>query len=516
MLGCAMNDFQRNFCRGDLLATRGIRKAGTWCFRVSISLMAMMLMMVFSGCSDSDGGATPAAPTVPAADIETVSVQGTTPLCASVVDVANYGYEEQEYFASGSANRYRITAPLEDAEVIDGGWPYKTRIMVRKPVNPAHFNGTMVVEWYNVTTGQDIDFVWGGCYDYLMREGYIFVSVSAQLVGIRKLNEMNPDRYDSLSAEADNNDPLGGEIDPPMGVSVGGDVLGWDIFAQVASALSTHHGPDDPLQGLEVKHIIAAGESQSASRLTDYYNAIQPLHGLFDGFIYFDGAGIVREDSDVPAISVVSEMAHHYFDPDGSEHSGPDTTYLRRWPVAGSTHVSFQEMSAYVDELVLRDQYIIGPYGAMSISDVIVDCDNDPLPLWSLVPLELVLNSAIDHVNSWIQGGAPAPTAPRIERNADGTLKYDANGMVLGGIRLPQFEVPIAMNQATNGGPGFCFLTGSHDYYGDDELRALYGTHDHYVAEVERVTQAALDDGFILAEDASTIIAEAVASNVAQ
>jgi hypothetical protein len=47
------------------------------------------------------------------AEIQKVVVPGTQPLDASVVDLAKHGYEEQEYYASGTANRYRIKNPLE-------------------------------------------------------------------------------------------------------------------------------------------------------------------------------------------------------------------------------------------------------------------------------------------------------------------------------------------------------------------------------------------------------------------
>jgi len=126
-----------------------------------------------------------AADSVPPAKIQEVIAPGTHPLDASAVDLARYGYQEREYYASGIANRYRIKNPLNNASLVDGGHSYKTRIMVRKPSDPKRFNGIVVVEWYNVSTGQDIDFCWGGSFDYLMREGYAWVGVSAQRVGVK-------------------------------------------------------------------------------------------------------------------------------------------------------------------------------------------------------------------------------------------------------------------------------------------------------------------------------------------
>jgi hypothetical protein len=443
---------------------------------------------------------------VPSADIQQVLVPGTEPLDASAVDLAAYGYEEQEYYAFGTANRYRITNPLDTAALIDSGWPYETRIIVRKPSNPKHFNGTVVVEWYNVSTGQDIDFCWAGTYDYLMREGYVWVGVSAQRVGIKMLNVWSPARYATLTAEASNDDPLGGLVDPAQPGQSGGDVLSWDIFAQVGAALFNHHGPDDPLAGMDIRHLIAAGESQSAFRLTRYYNSIQPLHNLFEGFVFYDTAAITRGDIEVPVIRVESEIF-------ANSVVRTDTPFVRGWQVAGATHVSFQEIGGYVDVETLRDGFFKLPDGTpVSLTEVIQDCQR--YPLWSTVRTELVLNAAFDKVNTWIEDGTAAPAAPYYERNADGTIKRDANGMVLGGIRLPDFVVPTALNITMNTGPGFCFLTGSHHYYSPAELKTLYSSHGGYVEKVVQATQKVLKDGFILRYDAQQIIKQAAISDV--
>ena len=78
-----------------------------------------------------------AAMDVPAATLTKVDVPGTTALGAAFrAELSHYSYVEHEYYVAGAANRYRITNPLADAQVVDGGWPYKTRILVRTPANP--------------------------------------------------------------------------------------------------------------------------------------------------------------------------------------------------------------------------------------------------------------------------------------------------------------------------------------------------------------------------------------------
>ena len=79
------------------------------------------------------------------------------PESALSFNLAKYGYVEHEYFASGTATSFKATSAPSD-----GRWTiaptstafYRTRILVRRPTNPAHFNGTVVVEWLNVSAGE--------------------------------------------------------------------------------------------------------------------------------------------------------------------------------------------------------------------------------------------------------------------------------------------------------------------------------------------------------------------------
>ena len=55
------------------------------------------------------------------------------------------------------------------------------------PFVPRHFNGTVVVEWLNVTGGADASPDWVHMHDELIRDGYAWVGVSAQAVGVNAL-----------------------------------------------------------------------------------------------------------------------------------------------------------------------------------------------------------------------------------------------------------------------------------------------------------------------------------------
>jgi len=273
----------------------------------------------------------------------------------------------------------------------------------------------------------------------------------------------------------------------------------------------SHRGPSDPLAGFAIKHLIAAGESQSALRLTTYYNSIQPLHNVYQGFLYYDAAGSLRSDTKVPAISVGTEFGAAF----PAIATVGDSPFLRRWPVAGTSHVSFEEMDRYVDVETLRDGFLNSPDGRpVSLTQATPGCKQTPL--WSKVPTEFVLNSAYEHLNRWITEGSAAPAAPQFERSADGTLKRDADGELLGGIRLPQLAVSTGQNSGFNSGPGTCMLAGFHRDYTPAELKARYHDHAGYVREVDKATQEVLKAGFILPYDAEQVRQSANASDVLQ
>src|SRR5687767_4097886 len=68
------------------------------------------------------------------------------PFFATNHDLAQWNYVEEEFFIEGTANRY-TTPSRATGSIIDGGHPYKTRILVRRPIDPAKFEGTVFVEW---------------------------------------------------------------------------------------------------------------------------------------------------------------------------------------------------------------------------------------------------------------------------------------------------------------------------------------------------------------------------------
>lgn len=416
---------------------------------------------------------------------------------ASPIILDGSGYIEEEYFIAGEANRYS-TPELETGEVVDSGHPYRTRLIVRRPEDSAEFNGIVIVEWINVTGGTDKDIDWWQSGEHLMRNGYAYVGVSAQQMGIDTFKQWSPQRYQSL--------------DTTNNGSVENDALSFDIFAAAGKAIrrigQEAPGTDiDILAGLRAEQIIATGHSQSASRLATYVNNIHSLDPVYDGFMIHGGGGRIRDDQQVKIFKLMAEtdMLRRANAPQ------PDSNYFRQWEVAGSSHVDVPFEIEFARMRNLRDGL---PTEGVSPRDS--TCD---LPAYSTVPFRDVMNAAFEHLVTWIRDDVAPPTAEPIQLvRAVPAVEFarDAYGNVLGGIRLAEHAVPTARNTGLNSGSSnrFCFLYGSHEPFDEETLERLYPSHEVYVNAVKAVVEQNLADGYILPSAAERTVREAETSAI--
>ena len=395
----------------------------------------------------------------------------TYPFFSSWQDLAANGYVEEEFYLSGAADAYATSGARLASDV-----PYKTRVIVRRPVAERDFNGTVLVEWQNVTAGYDLDALWNRRH---MREGYAWVGVSAQRVGVDQLRGWSPTRYGSLNVTG------GGAFTT--------DQLSYDIFAQAAEAIRSP-GAVDLLGGLDVKRVLAVGASQSASRMTTYYNVVLPQEApVFDGYAFIVGTAPSRVGPE-PIIQVLSET-----DVQTPLNRRPDSDVFRRWEVAGAAHSGW-EGREYRIPLEIRD------FGA----ETIYNCTNPP---FSRIWLSQVIEAAYGHLARWVGGGAPPPSAPYLEFSGPTTKARNSLGLALGGIQLSQVAVPTAINTGSNSGPSFCLLFGTHVPFSNTQLGTLYKNHGTYVSSVRAVDRDNEDAGFLLHADALENLREAAHSD---
>jgi hypothetical protein len=407
-----------------------------------------------------------------------------------------------EYFASGTATSY--TAAATPAS---GDWSlhpattasYRTRIVVRLPRDPATFNGTLVVEWLNVSAGSDTapDFAYAAAE--LDRSGYAYVGVSAQQAGVEGstlgdvASQLLPGSHVSGLRRSD--PARYGSLHHP------GDAYSYDIFTQVTRALR-RPGKLDVLNGLKPQRVIALGESQSAARLTTYVDGVQPLTHEFDGFFIHsrgggagplsgsgnlatitNGAYRIRADAGVPVLVIETESdltALGYY-----RAEQPDSAEVHVWEVAGTAHA---------------DAFVAGP--ALQA----VHCD----PRINAGPQEFVVRAGISALERWVRTGhAPSP-APRLQRDGAKLLR-DADGIALGGVRTPPVQVPAAVQsgEAAAGTQALCVLFGSSRAFSAERLTARYGSKARYESEFDAATRDAVSAGYVLAADAPALDAQA-------
>lgn len=434
------------------------------------SLAALLTFTATTFAAQVDGPIPGAVP----GDRNATNVADTYPFFSTPVDLAAAGYVEQEFYLTGTADAFATTGALLASDV-----PYRTRIIVRRPARQNDFNGTVLVEWQNVTAGYDLDALWDSTH--ALRAGYAWVGVSAQRVGVNFLRTWSAARYGDLDVTGNN--------------AYLTDQLSYDIFAQAAESIRTPQGVD-PMGGLVVDKILAIGASQSAGRMTTYYNNILPQvsNPVFDGYAFIVGSAPTREGTE-PVFQVLSET-----DVFSAAGRRADSPVYRRWEVAGAAHSGY-DGQVYRAPLSARDL----PSGSPSYS-----CTNPP---FSRVPLRQVIAAAYDHLARWVDGIEP-PTAPYLEFVSPGVKARNELGLALGGIQLSQVAVPTALNTGSNSGESFCFLFGTHIPFTSEQLSALYRNHGQYVSAVVHVNNANVRAGYIVKADAEANKREAAQSSV--
>jgi Alpha/beta hydrolase domain len=468
---------------------------------------------------------------------------------APFINLTEAGYAEREYQMSGGATIYKQSGSWPS----NGKWgvsasqtnvPYTTRLLVRYPTNPAKFNGTVVFEWLNDTTGGDQDPVFAQLYNQLINKGYAYVGVTAQRPGMEDLATWDPTRYGALG---DSND---GES--------------YEIFTQAAEAIkadsATLLGGDTP------KELIGTGDSQSAFRIDTYVNAIQPLKHVFNGFLGVGRAvtaapigegliaaspfpALIRTDNTAPFIELNTQGDIEELDSAASRQA--DNNDLRTWEVPGASHIDIHE-AEYETETIARENPTLGVpscifgtpiSGTGTALDGINQTDN--------MPLFEIEDGALAALQNWVTKGTAPAKGTQISTfpvffGAYYLVNKNQYGIGQGGIQPPDAQVPTEDYSAINfskvteeslsplsilaelenvfttletGGitneafrdSGLCLLSGYFTNLSTSKLTSLYPTTASYASKVATAANAEVSAGFMTSEDAAAAIAAAKA-----
>ena len=435
-------------------------------------------------------------------------------------DLAKLGYSSEEFFLDGTARSY-ASAP--------GEVRYRTRVVVRRPLDAARFNGSVVVEWFNVSGGLDASPDWDFTHRHLIREGFAWAGVSAQRAGIEggglaamsfPLKKMNAARYASLEHL--------------------GDAFSFDIFSQAGRAVRDGR----LLGGLVPRRVLAIGESQSAVFLVTYVNAIDAEARVFDGFLLHGrggsgaslegsmgaarplaeiaetvgsgrggsplaGSDRIRSDVRVPVLTLQSETDVVGLGSAGARQ--PDSDRFRLWEIAGAAHADTYLLVASVS-----DDGSLPPAALAKLLEPTAELLGMKMgaPINAGPQQHYVLQAALAHLDRWAAGGAPPPEAPRLELGGGGALTLDELGLAKGGIRSPWVDAPSAvLSGFGQSGAEFAFLFGTTRPFDAATLARLYpGGRSDFLARFEKATGEAVARGFLLEADAPEIRALAAAT----
>ena len=486
------------------------------------SLMISLLTALAAGPVLAAPDTLPSTELLPVApgDPETRS----TPFIAWFMDLSEDGYIEDEFAVSGDADIYGYVddaGQSPEVEVIEAAVPYTTRILVRRPADPSRFNGTVFYEVLNATAGWDGDPIWQSTFEYITREGAIWVGMSTKPVTVDFLRDgwgswflvtRNADRYAGLAM------PQFGQV--------------WDMLSQTALLMKTPDNPENPLAGYDVERIILVGYSQSAAYQVTYLNSFHDAATEPDGSPIIDGYYISAggdngkhvtgpttstpenlPDGDArnflltpaPAFRFQTQTEVVGFPSYTVRQSEPGTPWMRFYELAGGSHV---------------DERINEVGGQALVRDLGLPPSFCPAPAVPYNPIIIgnTQSALLHRLDAWIADGTEPPPSRFMELDMSGpvTIVLDGDGNAVGGIRPPQIEVPLGTYLPNNTGPGFCFLFGGFDPFDDETVAARYRNSGQYVSRFVQAVKRSQKEGFLLKEEAADLRRRAAQAGVSK
>ena len=222
----------------------------------------------------------------------------------------------------------------------------------------------------------------------------------------------------------------------------------------------------------------------------------------------------IRSDIGVPVFEFETET-----DVDNSNltdrlHYG-NPKWFGLWEVAGSSHYDYYGLAIGPDDT---------GNGRGAVKNLAAMQNPTRTPVGGLncaVPINTggtrwALDAAVYWLNRWVVTGSPPPKASNLTTTHVSPVVYklDANGNVIGGVRTPQVDAPIAALGSQGNSGGFCFLFGSTVPYDAAHLASLYKSHNQFVAAWAHAVKRDRRDGFLLPADATELLHSAVVSKV--
>jgi hypothetical protein len=421
-----------------------------------------------------------------------------------VWQVERVGYVAEEYLLCGRANTYAPVAmadapnmltrdaPRDMARresyarpILKADEPYCTRVLLYRPRELERFSGRVVIETAHPLDGGRA-IVWSQLSGYFAQHGDIYLGIASP-VTFDSLKDSNPGRYARLHAT---------------------DATQlWGMIAQLGALVKSGHFPG--ILRARLHTLLLTGYSYTGVAVTTFANfhhddaRSADKKPVFDGYLSIANSMYARP-IDVPVIRIMTQSDFNSFGGLNNRRDDSDAadSRFRLWEVAGASHLNASPVIEPGASPWVPHKPVTEPRNLPRFS--ISECQKDfPAGFGpNTLPLNYVMISAFEHIDRWIHGGPPPPRAARIETDSDGAARADSDGNALGGLRLPEIEVPAA-RYGTAG--GMCFLYGYRLPFGTARLRELYGTQDRYLARVDAAARAQIGQGWLRPEEASLI-----------
>ena len=379
------------------------------------------------------------------------------------LDLASYGYVEEEYFLSGYANVYTKadgSLAVQKADV-----PYTNRILVRRPAKVNKASGVVVVDIYNASNGYDIEDMWRRLYSTILDNGHTYIGVTSKPINVDALYNFDETRYAPLSWYDEDCERTPVDLAAPGGVwqvvpctETG---LAWDIITQTGNALRDPATRTQILGGAPAKTVLLVGQSQSGLYLNTYVNNFhQPVtqangENVYDGYLTAAGNWMERPISDAefqhpalsndgkglvflegPAAPIDVDVPWIMVDTEGDAYLFPTVALLPRaldsdtrvWQVPGTSHT-------YSMSPVVQDNAELVKAGRPP--------RNFPT-VYTPYPGEPGMFAATQALVDAHQKGKALPASQWFQRDGANALVRDANGNALGGVRYGLMELGLA------------------------------------------------------------------------
>ena len=438
------------------------------------------------------------------------------------VELGTAGYVEKEYLVTGLAGLYEWNAPgvSPAARLRSDNHPYATRMLVRRPVDRNRFSGRVIVELFSAAGGFDTAPLWGLSSAHFLRSGDVWVGLTVKPSAAGTLRRFDSLRYAKVDFSV--TQPADCKVDP-ANTDHG---LAWDIIAQ-AGALLRSSSKENPLVDLDVRRLVAAGYAQAGGYVAAYVNVAHDAIRLgnerpvYDAYV--DAAGAVGAapinacaapladtdprrqvlKRDAPVITVMTQTDAARTQWMRRNDSDAEDDVYRLYEIAGMGHAG--PLPAGQPSAV--DAKIAGIDAAADVTCA------DPA---STFPAGLAMNAIWQQLEDLLVEGRALASVPRIEVGEGGAVRVDALGNAIGGWRLPQLELPLAVYRATNraraeapGTQGICALTPSMRRLEPARLKALHGSRAAYLKKLNAALATAVAERRLTEADATQLKVQA-------